>query len=152
MFVSDFESSCKQTAVQGGLIPTAVSTPAFLVSDTEDVFSLCYEHRAAVIFSRVLYRSDVGTGLLSGTPAVNSPQRETKRGTHAGGLWDQSQPEGIIGHFLCFVPSSYVLQKWADRQSHASRQTGGKSAIKRKKDSLREKKAKDSEKQNDRES
>lgn len=48
--------------------------------------------------------------------------------TYAGGQRDQCQPEGIVGHFLCFVPSSYVTQKCSDRQkdgpvTHASRQT-----------------------------
>lgn len=54
----------------------------------------------------------------SGAPAENSPQRETERETYAGGLRDQCQPEGIVGHFLCFVPSSYVTQKCSDRLSY----------------------------------
>lgn len=54
---------------------------------------------------------------------------ETETETHAGGLRDQRQPEGIAGHFLCFVPSPYVPQKCSDRQSHmwADRQMENKS-------------------------
>lgn len=61
---------------------------------------------------------------------MNSPQRETGGETDAGGPRDQRQPEGIVGHFLCFVPFSYVTPKCSgrqrDRQSHmqAAREDG----------------------------
>lgn len=76
--------------------------------------SLCF-------FGKVLCVSEVRSSLLRGAPAVNSPQRETQsesgRWTDAGGHRDQCQPEGIIGHFLCFVPSSCVTRFYWDRQS-----------------------------------
>lgn len=135
------------------LLPAAVSTPTFLLSDTVDLYFRFVQARDCSNSSWSFVWVSSGNslpGFGSGAPAVNSPQRNRERDICG---WPE-RSVSARGHrwalpLLCaFLICHSEMFRETEGQivMRASRQTDGKLAIKGRKGSPREGEAKYSEK------